>query len=95
MSSNDARRLMLRGQSVDAETAKNMGIVDLIVAAEDVLPQALKDAAEFAQIPAKAYASVKHQLRGDVIAKIRMAPPSANDWFTGETSPAMSKMLGE
>jgi enoyl-CoA hydratase len=95
LSKNDARRLMLRGQSVDAETAQNMGIVDMIVAVEDVLPQALKDAAEFAQIPAKAYASVKHQLRGDVIAKIRSAPPSMNDWFTDETSPAMSKMLGE
>jgi enoyl-CoA hydratase len=95
LSSNDARRLMLRGQPVDAQTAQSMGLVDLIVDAEDVLPQALKDATEFACIPAKAYASIKNQLRGDVIARIRAAPPSTAQWFTEETTGAMSKMLGE
>jgi enoyl-CoA hydratase len=95
LSSNDARRLMLRGQPVDAETAQRMGIVDMIVDPEDVLPLALKDAAEFACIPAKAYASIKHQLRGDVIAKILAAPPATDKWFTDETTVAMAKMLGE
>ena len=95
LSTNDARRLMLRGQPVDAEAAQRMGIVDMIVEAENVLPQALKDAAEFARIPAKAFASIKHQLRGDVIAKIRDAPPATDSWFTNETTAAMAKMLGE
>ena len=95
LSSNDARRLMLRGQPVDAETAQRMGMVDVIVDAQNVLPQALKDAAEFAAIPAKSYASIKHQLRGDVIAKIRTAPTSTDNWFTDETTVAMAKMLGE
>lgn len=95
LSSNDARRLMLRGQPIDAKTAQRMGMVDVIVDAAEVLPQALKDAAEFASIPAKAYASIKQQLRGDVIAKIRATPPSTDDWFTDETTVAMAKMLGE
>lgn len=95
LSSNDTRRLMLRGQPVDAETAQRMGMVDKIVEAADVLPQALKDAAEFARIPPNAYASIKQQLRGDVVAKIKATPPSTQDWFTDETTAAMAKMLGE
>lgn len=95
LSSNDARRLMLRGQAVDACTAKDMGMVDNIVEPDDVLPEALKIAAEFAQIPAKAYASIKQQLRGDVIAKIRALPPATTDWFSDETRAAMARMLGE
>ena len=77
----------------DPATGEEM--VDMIVDPEDVLPQALKDAAEFACIPAKAYASIKHQLRGDVIAKILAAPPATDKWFTDETTVAMAKMLGE
>jgi enoyl-CoA hydratase/carnithine racemase len=95
LSSNDTRRLMLRGQPVDAKTAQQMGMVDLIVDADNVLPQALKDAAEFARIPSKAFASIKQQLRGDVIAKIQATPPATDNWFTDETTAAMAKMLGE
>jgi enoyl-CoA hydratase len=94
LSTNDSRRLMLRGQPVDAETAKVMGMVDQIVEADDLRAQALKDAAEFATIPPQAYASIKHQLRGDVIAKIRAAPSLDEDWFKPETTAAMAKMLG-
>lgn len=95
LSANAARRLMLRGQPVDAQSAQEMGLIDLIVAHENVRKQALVDAAEFAQIPPKAYAAIKMQLRRDVIERIRSAPVQKTDWFSTETRPAMLKMLGQ
>lgn len=92
---NDLRRLMMRGQSIDAETAKAAGIVDRIVAEADLRDVALQDAAEFASIPATAYAAVKAQIRGDTTLRIRAEMGKAHtDWFLPETRAAMSAMLG-
>ena len=95
LSSNDLRRLILRGQPISAEDALAAGIIDKIVAREDVLDQALRDAAEFAALPAIAYASIKHQIRGDTVARIKAA--TAGDqpgWFNAQTRDAMQRMLG-
>lgn len=99
LSPNDLRRLMLTGQPMSAQDAKISGIIDRIVPAEDLFQAALDEAAELGQIPPKTFASVKQQIRGDVIAKIEAgikaganAPHSG--WFNDETIPAMRKMLG-
>jgi enoyl-CoA hydratase/carnithine racemase len=95
LSSNDLRRMLLRGQPVTADQALAAGIVDKIVSREDVLTQALTDAAEFARLPSIAYAAIKQQLRGDTIAKIKAGTAhETGPWFNAQTRGAMQKMLG-
>ena len=95
LSSNDLRRLILRGQPMGADAALAAGIVDRIVPADELQAAALADAQEFAQIPAQAFASIKQQIRGDVIAKIIQGTQGEPaPWFTEDTRAAMLKMIG-
>lgn len=95
LSPNDLRRLMMRGQPIGAEAAREAGVIDRIVPEEDLIAQAMQDAAEFAAIPAAAYASVKRQIRGETVERIKaQMGQSRADWFTAETRDAMTKMLG-
>jgi len=90
----DLRRMMLTGQPVGAEHALAAGIVDVID--PDPLARAVAQARTLAQIPPKAYAAVKHQIRAHTIAQItaRPDPRLKHGWFTDETVPAMQKMIG-
>ncbi len=92
---NDLRRLMMRGQAIRAEDARDAGLIDRIVPEENLITEAMQDAAEFAAIPAAAYASVKQQIRGETIERIKtqMGQPRA-DWFMPGTREAMTAMLG-
>ena len=99
LSPNDLRRLMLTGQPMSADEAKISGIVDNIVPADTLLQDALAEAAALGQIPPNTYASVKLQIRGDVIDRIEAgiaagANAPEGGWFTDETVPAMRSMLG-
>lgn len=99
LSPNDLRRLMLTGQPMSAEDARISGIVDRIVAPEILLEDAFDAAAKLGQIPPGTYASVKRQIRGDVITKIEAgiaagANAPEEGWFNDETVPAMRAMLG-
>ena len=87
--------MILRGQPIDASAALAAGLIDEIVEMGDLRAAALERAREFADLPSKAYASIKQQVRADVIAKITAAvqEPVA-PWFTEETRPAMTKMIG-
>lgn len=57
--------LLLPGERVTAEQAVAAGFADVVVAADQVLPDAQERARELAQLPARAYAGTKHRLRGD------------------------------
>ncbi|MEP3786330.1 enoyl-CoA hydratase/isomerase family protein [Ascidiaceihabitans sp.] len=95
LDTNTLRRLILRGKPIGAETALAAGLVDDVVEPDVLHACALEAAQEFAQLPPKAFASIKHQIRGDVIAQIKAATTAEPDlWFTDETRPAMQKMLG-
>jgi enoyl-CoA hydratase/carnithine racemase len=99
LSPNDLRRLMLTGQPMSAEDARTSGIVDRIVDPEALLAEALAEAAKLGQIPPATFASVKQQIRGDAIAKIKAgiaagANAPNGGWFNDETIPAMRAMLG-
>ncbi|APG46995.1 enoyl-CoA hydratase/isomerase family protein [Phaeobacter porticola] len=95
---NIQRRLMLTGQNIGPIAARNFNIVDIIADdAEDLLGYSLKEARTLAALPPKAYAAIKHQLRGETIARIRAAMTSETvpkAWFTDETIPAMTKAIG-
>ena len=99
LSPNDLRRLMLTGQPMSAEEARIAGIVDRIVPDEELLDAALAEAAKLGQIPPLTFASVKRQIRGEAIAKIKEgiaagANAPEGGWFNDETIPAMRAMLG-
>ena len=93
---NCLRRLMLTGQPVRADAALAQGFIDEV--SEDVDAGAVAKARELALIPPGTYASVKRQVRGGAIARIRAAMADADPaagWFTAETRPAMARMIGE
>lgn len=99
LSPNDARRLLQRGQPYDVNAALAAGIVDQIAPSEDLMAVATKLAAEYAEIPPKTYAAVKHQLRGVTIEVIEKAMAEGanhpkDGWFNDETKAAMKKMIG-
>ncbi|ASM72337.1 multifunctional fatty acid oxidation complex subunit alpha [Pseudosulfitobacter pseudonitzschiae] len=98
LDANMTRRMMMRGQPIDVHAALAAGLVDEIVASEDLAQAAMDAARDFAQIPPQAYAAVKSQLRADTIARIAqaVAVETAADlpWYTDETAAAMARMIG-
>ena len=74
------------------------GILDEVVAADQVEARAIEKAREMARSPAEAYAAIKRQLRGAVIEKIERAITNLDDpqragWFTSETADAAKRVL--
>ncbi len=96
---NDLRRLMLGGQPISAETACKRGIIDALVAPEDLAQQAEAQARIYADLPPKTFAAVKAQIRGPALAIISQAIASGRNapsegWFNQETVAAMRAMIG-
>jgi len=99
LDSNMQRRLMLTGQPIDVDEAVAAGIVDLKCDAEELHALAIAEAQKLGALPPKTFASVKNQLRGEVIEKITQAVSQQKDgpkqgWFSEETRPAMRRMIG-
>lgn len=99
LDSNMLRRLMLTGQPIDAEKALAVGLVDEIVAAEQLKSAAIAQAAEMAIIPRQTFANVKRQIRGAVCNRIERAMAHGGNtpdggWFNDETVAAMKRMIG-
>jgi len=92
---NELRRLMLTGMPIKAEAAHARGIVDELVAADDLMACAMRAARQLASHPPNTFASVKSQIRGPAIATIKtgMETP-VKGWFNEETIAAMQRMFG-
>ncbi|MFC1680688.1 enoyl-CoA hydratase/isomerase family protein [Pseudomonadota bacterium] len=95
-----SRRLMLGGRNLEADAAREMGIVDEVVDPSGLIARAMDVAKDYAEIPAMAYSRVKMQLRGKVIRKLTDAiesqsDPTRNGWFTEETLGAMNALMAE
>jgi enoyl-CoA hydratase len=93
------RRLGLRADLLDPSTALGLGLVDEVVAPDQVLPRALEVAAEFAALPKETYRLVKAQLRRDVLAEIERVlsgdeDPMLTAWSGGEMPGAAAAVLG-
>jgi len=94
-----ARELVLRGELVDAPGARERGLLDEIVAQDDVLERALEVASGLAALPARTFAYVKAQLRAPVIAEARRVieggadPLLTDSWTGGETAQAAAAVL--
>jgi len=92
------RRFMLSGQNHDARSALEFGVVDEVVAVDQLHARALEVAAEYARIPPRTYAETKRQLRAEVLQRVAAAvdgaaEPMLSGWFTEETSEATQAML--
>jgi enoyl-CoA hydratase/carnithine racemase len=91
------RRFMLGGANHDAATALALGVVDEVTATEQVLTRAVAVAREYAVLPAQTFASIKRQIRGEVLDRIERAggdgDPMATGWFTEETYVATRAVL--
>ena len=100
LSPNDLRRILQNGAAIRVDAAIQAGIGDELVQAGGALGQALKVAREYAQIPPKAYATVKYQNRQHTIEALeaeiaKSATSEPVPWFTEETTSAMAKMIGQ
>ncbi len=92
---NDFRKLLGSGQPYEADRLHQAGILDEVVAHEQVVETAVKAALRLAAIPASSYAQVKLQMRGPTIEAINQHMPERRGvWFNQETRAAMQSMLG-
>lgn len=85
-----AARLALTAGTYDAGTALRLGLVDEVVVADELLPQAIEQARQLASYPAHVYAATKEQLHRDARRRIddrRVADDqaAAEVWTDGAT----------
>jgi enoyl-CoA hydratase/carnithine racemase len=64
MGSRRAFELLVMGHPLDADEAKAVGLVNLVVPAGEVEPEALKAARQIAALPAEALAASRRLIRG-------------------------------
>lgn len=93
-----ARLLMLGGALVDPARALELGALDELAAAEDVVTRAFAVAKQLGDLPAEAFTVVKRQLRGDLIAELERIVAERDDplleaWLSADTEQAAARQL--
>lgn len=99
LSVNARRRLALVGHTVPASRALEWGAVDETHAADRVLLRAIEVAADLGEIPPKAFAAVKRQLRQTALDRIQATvdaghDPVLNVWDPAESTAVTQRKLG-
>lgn len=94
------RRLLLSGDPVKAEEAMAIGLVDQIVASEELAAESLAKANSLAALPAAAYAQTKADLRAPALAAIDNAVAGGahapgKSWFLPDTREHMRAMMSD
>ena len=93
--------MMLTGQPIGPIAARNFGFIDIIADdLEDLAGYSLSEARKLAELPSMAYASIKQQLRGETIKKIKTALAAGGNapdggWFNSQTVAAMQRMIDQ
>ena len=88
---NHLQNLVLTGRTVSPDEAAAMGIVDAVVAPEDLVAKAVAQARALARIEADAYAATKAQVHAPARALIRSLEPADADVIASWQS---DKVLG-
>jgi len=93
-----AQNLAIRGALIDMDEAARIGMVDELVAPEEVVPRAVAWAQELGCLPPHAMTSTLQLARADLLAVLdRIEPQFANTatthWFSDETQGAMRAMI--
>jgi enoyl-CoA hydratase len=94
-----ARRLVLGAKLIDPREALELGVVDELRPADELLPRAIEVATELAELPRSTYGVVKRQLRGPAIEALdRVLSGGAGDpvlgtWIGDDTRAAAASLL--
>ena len=93
-----ARDLALRSELVSQEEGLELELLDEVVEPAQLEPRAFGVAEELAALPREAYARVKEQLRGEMVAALRArldreADPMLTAWIGEETAAASAAIL--
>lgn len=99
LSPRAARLLVLGAGLVEPERALELGVVDEVVAPDEVMPRALEVADELAALPPATFARVKRDLRGPVLEHVERivekgSDPALEAWLSDETRAAAAAILG-
>jgi enoyl-CoA hydratase/carnithine racemase len=78
-----AEQLLISGAMHPAEAARELGLVDRVVPAEDLLPAAIAEARELAERSRAAYGHLKRMLRGPVLEEMRRREAESIREFVG------------
>ena len=79
LGANGLRQLALLGNNINPELAQRYGVIDEVVEAENLMSRALAVATDVSQLPEKAFAAIKHNLRDAALERIRTVLASGND----------------
>jgi enoyl-CoA hydratase/carnithine racemase len=71
MGTRRAFELLVMGRPLDAQTAKDFGLVNAVVAAEDLEAEAMKAALEIAALPVEAVAASRRLIRGSLAQVVK------------------------
>lgn len=93
-----ARRITLVGRNMGPEDALKCGVLDELHPANQLLSRAKEIATDLGSMPPGGYARIKHQLRGETLARIDSAIKTGSDpllhsWITGEARTASADHL--
>jgi enoyl-CoA hydratase len=91
------RELTLRAELLESgPAAVELGLLDELVAPEELLDRSLAVAAELAALPRAAYPRVKDQLRGPTVAELERIvehDPMLAEWTDDEAASASAAIL--
>jgi enoyl-CoA hydratase len=91
------RELVLGGKNHDPARALELGIVDELQPAREVLSRSKVLARELAEAPRQSYSRIKRQLRREALAEIERAQgsndPLHGNWIGEETTAAAARVL--
>jgi enoyl-CoA hydratase len=91
-----ARRLVLGSELIGMEEALELQLLDELAPADEIVERAVARARQMAAAPPETYATVKRQLRGDVLDAVNSGhdDPLAEDWLSDDTASAARGILG-
>ena len=95
-----AERLCLHGLLITPDEALRIGLVDQVLAMEQVIPAALEWCRSLLALPAQAVAATRKLARADLVALFdelgeRSHEDLMNVWFSAETQAAMRAMVAQ
>ena len=98
LSSAVARRLTLVGRTIGSEEALALNVLDELQPPDMLLHRAREVAMDLGSMPRQAYARIKHQLRGEAIARIQHTiktggDPLLDSWIKEEARKASAGLL--
>ncbi|HEY3859382.1 MAG TPA: enoyl-CoA hydratase/isomerase family protein [Gammaproteobacteria bacterium] len=95
-----AERLAVRGMLVSPEEALACGLVDQVVAPEEVVPKALEWCRELLKMPPHAMSATRKALRADYVTLFDSLGATTRDemtavWFGAETQAALKTLVAQ